>query len=202
MGTVLFQAVGVILFLSGSAWLGRRVRRVNDGVSAKRYSRMSHLLFWTCLMLPGFVGFLHPGLTGYDDLFGVPPLPSRPLTLVLGWTLLVVGIGLMVAANHALARLGRGTAALLLTQTVVSEGIYRRTRNPMSLGFYMACVGVGLVAGSTTVTLAALVVIVPVHLFNLSYFEERELAVRYGKAYLEYRARTPFLVPRLQRRGR
>ena len=115
---------------------------------------------------------------------------------------MVGGVGLMVSANRALVRLGRGTAAFVLTRRVVSEGIYRRTRNPMSLGFYMASVGVGLAAGSTTVTLAALVVIVPVHLFNLRYFEERELAVRYGQAYLEYRAHTSFLLPEVRRRGR
>ena len=72
----------------------------------------------------------------------------------------------------------------------------------MSLGFYMACVGVGLAAGSTSVTVGALTIIVPVHLFNLRYFEERELVLRFGQPYLAYRMRTPFLIPRLRRHGR
>ena len=84
MVTVVLQALGVILFLSGSAWLGRSLERARTDPSARRHSRVSHLLFWTCLMWPGFVGFFHPGLTHYDDLFGVPSLPWRPATLDVG----------------------------------------------------------------------------------------------------------------------
>jgi protein-S-isoprenylcysteine O-methyltransferase Ste14 len=37
----------------------------------------------------------------------------------------------------------------------------------------------------------------PVHLFNLIYFEEYELALRLGQPYLGYRERVPLLFPRL-----
>lgn len=69
----------------------------------------------------------------------------------------------------------------------------------MSLGFYAACVGMGMIAGSLTVTLGVLSVIVPVHVINLKYFEERELEQRYGDAYVDYRQRVPFLIPRFKR---
>jgi protein-S-isoprenylcysteine O-methyltransferase Ste14 len=92
--------------------------------------------------------------------------------------------------------MGQGSAAFFLTEQVVIRGVYLRTRNPMSLGFYMACVGVGLLAGSLAVTLGALLVITPVHLFNLKYFEERELELRFGQSYRDYRRQTPFLIPR------
>jgi protein-S-isoprenylcysteine O-methyltransferase Ste14 len=69
----------------------------------------------------------------------------------------------------------------------------------MSLGFYMACVGVGILTGSLAVTLGALFVITPVHMFNLKYFEERELELRFGQPYRTYRSHTPFLFPRLVR---
>lgn len=199
MVTIVVQGIGVLAFLIGSAWLGRRVRRIEGAVPARHLSRVSHLLFWLCLMLPGFVGLLSPGLRHYDELLGVPSLPWRTLSSVTGSVLLAAGIGLMIGANRALVRLGSGTAAFVLTERVVSEGIYRRSRNPMSLGFYAACVGLGLVGGSTAVTVGALAVIVPVHIFNLRYFEERELARRFGQPYLDYSARTPFLLPRLRR---
>lgn len=69
----------------------------------------------------------------------------------------------------------------------------------MSLGFYLACVGIGMIAGSLTVTLGVLLLIVPVHVINLKYFEERELEMRYGDAFLDYKQRVPFLFPRLMR---
>jgi len=199
MVTVVLQALGVVAFLAGSAGLGRRLERVKTDRAARSYSRVSHALFWLCLIAPGLVGFVSPGLTHYDEVLGVPPLPARPVTLIVGGVLVAAGLWLMAAANHALAKLGGGRAAFLLTERVVSEGIYRRTRNPMSLGFYMACVGVGLAAGSTVLTLGALGLIVPAHVFNLRYFEERELALRYGNSYLQYKADTPFLFPEILR---
>ena len=48
--------------------------------------------------------------------------------------------------------------------------------------------GVALVAG---------VLLVPVHAFYLKYFEERELEVRFGQSYLDYKRRVPFLIPGL-----
>jgi protein-S-isoprenylcysteine O-methyltransferase Ste14 len=57
----------------------------------------------------------------------------------------------------------------------------------MSLGFYVACVGIGMTGGSLTVTFGALLIIVPVHLINLKYFGERELELRYGQSYIDYR---------------
>jgi protein-S-isoprenylcysteine O-methyltransferase Ste14 len=153
-------------------------------------------------MLPGLYGVASPGLGRYDELLGVQRLPWPVGTRPAGLVLLIGGVALMIASNRALLGKGRGAAAFLLTEQVVSEGIYAFCRNPMSLGFYMACVGVGLVAGSTAVTVGALLIIVPVHMLNLHYFEERELALRFGQPYLAYRTRTPFLIPRLGRRRR
>lgn len=201
MVTIVLQGIGVIAFLIGSALLGGAVRRLEGEAQARSLSRVSHLLFWLCLMLPGFVGLFSPGLRHYDELLGVPPLPSRAFLAVAGGVLLAGGVALMIGANRALLRLGDGTAAFMLTERVVSEGIYGRSRNPMSLGFYMACVGLGLAAGSTVVTVGALVVVVPAHMFNLRYFEERELARRFGRSYTEYRARTPFVLPRFRPRA-
>ena len=197
MATIIVQALGVVVFLAGSIWLGLAIRRAPTRPAAERASRASHLLFWTCLLGPGLVGLLYPGLTQYDPLLGIGPLPLRPIALVAGLPLIAVGLGFMAAANRALLRIGRGAPAFLLTEQLVTGGIYGRTRNPMSLGYYAACLGVGLIAGSVTVTLAALLVIIPVHLFNLWYFEERELELRYGVPYRNYRRRVAFLLPRI-----
>jgi hypothetical protein len=40
---------------------------------------------------------------------------------------------------------------------------------------------------------AALLAIIPAHLFFLVYFEELELELRLGPAYLDYKRRVPFL---------
>jgi len=58
-------------------------------------------------------------------------------------------------------------------------------------------VGVGLLAGSTALTVGMLLLVIPAHIFNLRYFEETELNLRYGQSYREYTKRVPFLIPNL-----
>jgi protein-S-isoprenylcysteine O-methyltransferase Ste14 len=113
--------------------------------------------------------------------------------------LLSGGFLLVAISNNALVRLGRGTAAFLLTNQLVSGGVYKWTRNPMSLGFYMICFGFGLAAGSTVVALGALLIVIPTHLLNPRYFEEQELEICHGMACLQYKKRTPFLFPKFGR---
>ena len=199
MQVIVIQAFGVLIFLVGSIWLAGKIRRCGKSRVAENASRISHGLFWIALVLPGMIGLFYPGLTAYDELFGMPNLPVPPIWIATGVVLLSVGLVLMVSSNRFLIKRGRGAAAFLLTEKLVTDGLYGRTRNPMSLGFYAACVGIGMIAGSLTVTLGVLLIIVPVHVVNLKHFEERELEQRYGDAYVAYRQRVPFLIPRFKR---
>ena len=200
METVFLQVAGACAFLVGTLVIGTRIRRDSSREGAESLSRFSHLLYWSCLVCPGLIGFIYPGLTRYDELLGLPPLPFRSGALLVGAFLAVIGTVLLVVSNRCLIQMGKGAAAFLLTRRIVSESVYQRTRNPMSLGFYLACIGVGLLAGSTALTLGALLVVIPLHVFNLKFFEEVELDHRYGQTYREYKQRVPFLIPRLARK--
>jgi hypothetical protein len=87
---------------------------------AERASRISHALYWGCLLAPGLVGLWYPGLTHYDPLLGIGRLPLRPVAPAAGLPLLAAGLGLMAAANRALVRIGRGAPAFLLTEQLVA----------------------------------------------------------------------------------
>jgi protein-S-isoprenylcysteine O-methyltransferase Ste14 len=199
MRVIVVQVFGVLIFLAGSLWLGSMTRRPGNSGVAGNASRISHSLFWIGLVLPGTIGLFYPGLTSYDELLGMPSLPAHPVWIVTGLVLMVVGLVLMVASNRILIKRGRGAAAFLLTEQLVTDGLYGLTRNPMSLGFYATCLGIGMIAGSLSVSLGVLLVVVPVHAINLKYFEERELELRYGHSYVDYKQRVPFLIPRLKR---
>jgi protein-S-isoprenylcysteine O-methyltransferase Ste14 len=198
MQVIVIQAFGIVVFLVGSIWLAGIIRRPGNSRVAENASRISHAMFWIALVLPGTIALFYPGLTAYDEFFGMPSLPAPPMWIAPGIVLLSVGSVLLVSSNRFLFKKGRGAAAFLLTEQLVTDGLYGRTRNPMSLGFYAVCVGIGMIAGSLTVTLGALLIIVPVHLINLKYFEELELELRYGHSYVDYRRRVPFLIPRLK----
>jgi protein-S-isoprenylcysteine O-methyltransferase Ste14 len=103
----------------------------------------------------------------------------------------------MFVANQSLKYRGQGTPAFKLTKKLVVGGIHKRMRNPMSLGFYLTCLGISLAAGSTYCTLGSLLVLIPSHLFYLKYFEERELEIRFGETYSAYKKNVPFMIPKL-----
>ena len=81
---------------------------------------------------------------------------------------------------------------------MVNGYVYKLTRNPMSLGFYLGCLALGFLSGSTYFALWLLIEIIPAHIFYIKFFEERELELRFGNPYLEYRKKVPFLIPRFR----
>ena len=67
----------------------------------------------------------------------------------------------------------------------------------MSLGFYLLSLSMAFISGSTLLTLAVLLGLVPAHLFFLKFFEELELGLRLGESYEQYKRKVPFLIPKL-----
>jgi protein-S-isoprenylcysteine O-methyltransferase Ste14 len=193
-----FMAVGWLVFAAGTAACGSWLRRNRSKESAEKSSRVVHLLYFAGLAFPGVLAIFYPGLDRLDELIGIPPLPGQSTTWLAGSVLVGVGLILALIATNALRVFGKGANAVVLTQQIVKVDLYSRTRNPMSLGYYLVCVGIGMLAGSTFVTLGALLVVIPTHVFFLKYFEELELELRFGEAYLDYERSTPFLIPRFR----
>ena len=82
-------------------------------------------------------------------------------------------------------------------QQLVTTGIRSRVRHPIYLGHLCEilgwCVGTGLIA---LYVLAAFAVVTGAIMIRT---EDRELEVRFGNAYRDYRKRVPSVVPRLSR---
>jgi protein-S-isoprenylcysteine O-methyltransferase Ste14 len=196
MITIVMQGLAWLAFVAGTVALGAWLRRHPGRRSAERASRVVHLLFWTTVVPAAGLGVLYPGLSGYDRVLGLGPLPRSPLVPLLGALGLLAGACLFTVSTLALWVLGQGASAFWLTRRLVAGSIYGRMRHPMALGFYLGAAGLGLLAGSTYMTLGALLVVIPAHLFYLKYFEECELALRLGPPYVEYKRSVPFLLPR------
>ena len=196
MVTIVLQMLAWLAFLVGTLILGAWLRCHPGKRNAGTTSRILHLLFWMGVVPAAGLGVLVPGLTGFDQELGVSPLPRHPLLLAAGGVGILVGTYLFVVSNLTLGLSGDGAGAFLLTRRLVAANVYKWTRNPMSLGLYLGAVGLGLVVGSTYMTLGALLVVIPVHVFYLQYFEEYELELRLGQSYVEYKRSVPFLVPR------
>ena len=193
---VLYLGVGcLLLFTGGAAILGVWLRKNPSKTNAEKSSRIMHFLFFAGLGTPFVVSLFYPGLTHLDPLAGFEPLPWRPVFLIIGIIMMVPGLYFFAASNKLLRSLGSGANAFRLTKHTVATDIYRYTRNPMSLGYYLSAIGLGFISGSTLLTLYVLLGILPAHLFFLKFFEEYELELRLGESYKTYKQKTSFLFP-------
>ncbi len=159
----------------------------------------------TLLAGPVFLGLLPLLVAGVgprlDRRLRLRPLGFGRACRILGGLVMAVGFSLGLWSVEAQLSRGRGTPLPVMpTQELLTDGPFRYCRNPMTLGAILAYLGMALAAR----TVAGTVLILSLAASLLAYLkrlEERELADRFGDAYLAYRRATPFIVPRLPRRG-
>lgn len=102
---------------------------------------------------------------------------------------------LLVLVNLALKGLG-GPFAAALTRMVATEWFYAWTRNPMILAGLALLLGIGLYYQSALLILWLLVVVIPTMMVFVRVYEERELEIRFGQSYLDYKSKTPRFIPK------
>src|SRR4030042_1033151 len=101
----------------------------------------------------------------------------------------------MTVINLALKGLG-APFAVALNRRLAVDWMYAWTRNPMVLATLAFLLAIGIWFQSAFFVLWVLILVTPAWLVYLKVFEERELEIRFGASYLDYKARTPMLFPR------
>jgi protein-S-isoprenylcysteine O-methyltransferase Ste14 len=108
------------------------------------------------------------------------------LMMLLGVLVLIAGV------------LGRFWATLYIggkkNQTVMQDGPYSMTRNPLYFFSTVAACGIGLMSGSVIITLVT-VGLVGTVLWQTARREAAFLSAEFGESYAAYAARVPFFVP-------
>ena len=74
------------------------------------------------------------------------------------------------------------------TERLLTNGVYRVTRNPMYLGIVLMLIAVAIQVGSLPFVAAAIGYFAVIHLVFCPY-EERKLAATFGKEYRDYQVR-------------
>jgi len=110
--------------------------------------------------------------------------PTRALA-GLGWILIVVAAGLLLAGLHALNRMKTAVFPNRDARVLVVEGPYRFTRNPIYLAMALAYLGLALQA-----RMGWPILLLPLVLFGLNRAiiarEERHLLEAFGQSYRVY----------------
>jgi protein-S-isoprenylcysteine O-methyltransferase Ste14 len=118
---------------------------------------------------------------------------------ILGVILAFLGLGLGLWSIHAQITIGGGTPVPLVpTKKLVVRPPFTYCRNPMTLGTFLAYLGVCVWIGSISAILLVLI-LTTILLVYVKLIEEKELEARFGAEYLEYKRSTPFILPRKPR---
>jgi protein-S-isoprenylcysteine O-methyltransferase Ste14 len=111
--------------------------------------------------------------------------------------LLLPGIFFALWSIYAQMARARGTPLPMVpTQELLIDGPFKLCRNPMTLGTILMYLGISILVGSITSTLFV-VILAALLLAYLKGIEETELEARFGQAYRDYKASTPFIWPRI-----
>ncbi|MBD9375368.1 isoprenylcysteine carboxylmethyltransferase family protein [Rhizobium sp. ARZ01] len=119
------------------------------------------------------------------------PLPFLPAGVPTGWPggiLFLAGLALLIWAAMTFRRAGTQIQTTDPTTTIVDDGPYRFTRNPIYIGMFLGLIGLAVAFDS----LWLIVLLVPFYLvirYGVVAREEAYLERKFGDVYLAYKAR-------------
>jgi protein-S-isoprenylcysteine O-methyltransferase Ste14 len=185
----LLLIIGCVVLVLPLVWLGRILLGRKPG--PRKLAWVTTFVHFFVLSLLG-TAIIRAVVTYRAWPGWIIPIPveiGRLLTMVTG-----IAAALTVL-NLAIRGLG-APFAIALTRRLAADWMYAWTRNPMVLLSLACLVSLGLYFQSAFFVVWALAFVTPAFLVFLKVYEERELELRFGKPYLEYKARTPMLIPR------
>lgn len=135
-----------------------------------------------------FAGGLAAGLA-LQRLLRAPTM-RHPAVRVTGMALCVCSVLLGSAAAWRMRRADTALNPASPTTTIVTDGPYRYTRNPIYVSFVLLYVGIAAIRGSW-LPLVVLPGVLAVMVRGVIEREERYLEQLFGTAYTRYRATVP-----------
>ncbi len=181
--------VGGVLLVFPLVWFGRKI--------LDRHQTVSRAV-WTTTFVHFALGFLFGvpimrAVTTHQDWSGwVLPVPSEiglAIVITTGTALL------LTVVNLALKGFG-APFFIALSRKLAADWLYAWTRNPMAIAGLAFFVSLGIWFQSLLFVVWVLILFAPALVVFVKVYEKRELEIRFGASYLEYKSRTPMLFPR------
>jgi protein-S-isoprenylcysteine O-methyltransferase Ste14 len=151
------------------------------------------------LLIPTALCKLGPRL---DYLFHLPKISFGKANTLLGCIFIAAGVIYAWWSGFLQIDRARGTPLPVMpTHTLLVSGPFMQSRNPMTFGTILLYVGIGISIGSIS-AIGLVLIFGGLLLTYIKLVEERELELRFGQEYVEYKGRTPFFFPRFLPRRR
>jgi protein-S-isoprenylcysteine O-methyltransferase Ste14 len=192
IGVNLSIIVGGILLVFPVVWSERKM--LDRKPTLSRVTWITTFVHYAVVLLLGLS--LFRAVVTHQEWSGwTLPVPTE-IGLVL--VLITGAAALLTVVNLALKGLG-APFAIAPSRKLVVGWMYAWTRNPMVLATLAFFLSLGLWFRSLLFVLWVLFLIVPALVFIVKVYEERELELRFGASYVEYKSRTPMLFPRFRK---
>ena len=107
---------------------------------------------------------------------------------IIGGSLILIGLALFDAGVRSFSRAATPLPTNQPARVLVTTGIYRWTRNPIYLGFFLAYAGIGLATRSPWILILTLPLAITIR-SGVVAREEAYLERRFGNAYRDYKTR-------------
>jgi len=172
ISTVIAAAFGLYV-LSKTKWVYEKGERLSVGLSLGWWITD---VAWTTLV-------------ALSSLYNLWPLQIEGTTaLMSGLVLFAVG-NILTLAGAIEFRSIRKTSGMEVSE-LITTGIYRWSRNPQFLGFYLALLGISVLGRSRYALLLTAIAIICCHCYIVTV-EEPYLERIFGKKYIAYKSKTP-----------
>ena len=169
--------------------------------ASKEYSFTQRLLgtLPAGLLLVGLIPYaLVVALPRLDATLGLPRLFFGAPNWILGVLLMLGGMAFAQWSIWNQFLQASGTPLPVMpTQKLLVSGPFKYCRNPMALGTFVFYAGISVLVGSLS-SLAGVALFAALLILYIKKVEERELEARFGQEYVDYKARTPFILPRIR----
>lgn len=145
------------------------------------------------IIIPYFLVVVSPR---WDQILRLPRFVYGFMNLFVGLALIGVGVVFAFWSIETQFTHGKGTPVPIMpTRRLVVLGPFRYCRNPMTFGTLLFYLGMGVWVGSVfAVCFTSLFVVLLI--IYIKVVEERELELRFGEEYLQYKRVTSFILPR------
>ncbi len=184
--------VGGVLLVFPVVWLGRKM--LDNQPTMRRAAWITTFVHFALMILFG-AAIIRAVITHKDWSGWALPIPVEIGLLLVNIT---GAATLLTVLNLALKGLG-APFAIVLSKKLTVDWLYAWTRNPMVLATLAFLLALGMWFQSALFVLWVLILVTPAWLVFVKVCEERELEIRFGTSYLEYKSRTPMLFPRRPR---
>jgi len=184
--------LGGVLLVYPVGWFGRKM--LDKKPTTSRAAWINTVVHYIVVILAG-VAVIRAIKTHQDWSGWLLPVPTE-----IGLLLVIVtgGATLLTVINLALKGLG-APFAVALSRKLAVDWLYAWTRNPMVLAVLALGLSLGVWFQSVLFVLWVLILVAPALLVIVKVYEERELELRFGASYLEYKSKTPRFFPRKPR---